>query len=73
MGNPHEMTILQLAQAIKKMSGSSNEIVYQDLPEDDPKVRRPDISRAQEVLEWQPQVSFEDGIERTLAYFKKVV
>jgi dTDP-glucose 4,6-dehydratase len=71
LGNPHEMTILQLAERIKKMTGSASEIVFKPLPVDDPQVRQPDISRAREQLGWQPQVPFEEGLARTVDYFKE--
>jgi dTDP-glucose 4,6-dehydratase len=66
IGNPNEMTLLELAEAIQRMTGTTSEIVFEGLPIDDPKVRRPDISRAREVLSWEPQVSLEDGLARTL-------
>jgi dTDP-glucose 4,6-dehydratase len=66
IGNPNEMTLLELAEAIQRMTGTTSEIVFEGLPIDDPKVRRPDIGRAREVLGWDPQVSLEDGLARTL-------
>ncbi|MBM3814815.1 MAG: NAD-dependent epimerase/dehydratase family protein, partial [Acidimicrobiia bacterium] len=73
LGNPHEMTILQFAEAIKRLTGSKVEIKFEDLPLDDPKVRRPDISKAGEVLGWTPTVSFEEGIQRTIGYFQQTL
>ena len=73
IGNPHEMTIEQIARAIIEISGSRSQIVYRPLPEDDPKVRRPDITRARTLLGWEPQVSLEDGLQKTLAYFRTKV
>lgn len=70
IGNPAEMTILQFAEVIRRVTGSASEIVFRDLPEDDPKVRRPDISRARRLLGWEPQVSLEEGITRTIEYFR---
>lgn len=70
IGNPAEMTILQFAEAILRVTGSESKIVYRDLPADDPKVRQPDITLAKKLLEWEPQVSFEDGIKRTVDYFR---
>jgi dTDP-glucose 4,6-dehydratase len=73
IGNPQEMTIEQIARAIIRLTGSSSKIVYRPLPEDDPKVRQPDITRARKLLGWEPKVSLEDGLTRTLAYFKKKI
>lgn len=70
IGNPSEVTILQFAEAILELTGSEAGLVFDELPSDDPKVRRPDISRAKEVLGWEPGVSFEEGIRKTLAYFR---
>ena len=71
IGNPEEYSVLELASMVKELTGSSSDIVFKPLPEDDPKVRRPDIKRAREVLGWQPRVSVEDGLKRTIAYFKE--
>ena len=73
IGNPHEMTIEQIARAIIEISGSKSRIVYRPLPEDDPKVRRPDITRARTLLGWEPKVSLEEGLQKTLEYFKTKV
>ena len=70
LGNPHEMTILQLAQTIKKATASPSDIVFKPLPVDDPRVRQPDITRAKTILNWQPQVSLEEGLTRTVEYFR---
>jgi len=70
IGNPREMSVGELAETILKLSGSSSKIVYQDLPEDNPKVRQPDISLARKVLGWNPEVEVEDGLRRTLEYFR---
>jgi dTDP-glucose 4,6-dehydratase len=70
LGNPHEMTILQLALAIKKITGSSAEIEFKPLPVDDPRVRQPDITRALTILQWQPEVALEEGLARTIEYFR---
>jgi dTDP-glucose 4,6-dehydratase len=64
LGNPGEFTILELAQTVLRVTGSSSEIVHEALPVDDPKVRQPDITRAQQVLGWEPEVSLEDGLRR---------
>ena len=70
IGNPQEMTILEFAQAILAFTGAECKIAFKDLPVDDPKVRRPDISLAKKLLNWEPKVSLEDGIRDTLAYFQ---
>src|SRR5213080_3873181 len=71
LGNPREMTIKQFADEIIRITGTKSAIEYKPLPEDDPKVRQPDISRAKRVLGWEPGVSFEDGITRTIQYFRE--
>lgn len=70
VGNPLEMSIRSFAEAIARQVGIPLDLVSLPLPEDDPKLRRPDITRAQQMLGWEPQVSFEDGISRTIDYFK---
>jgi len=70
IGNPAEMTILQLAETIRDMTGSKSTIDYKPLPEDDPKVRQPDIGLARELLGWSPKVSLEDGLGKTIEYFR---
>ena len=70
IGNPHEMTVIGLAREIISLTGSRSEIVNNPLPEDDPKVRQPDITRANNILRWKPQVSLTDGLKRTIEYFK---
>ena len=71
VGNPDEHTILEFAEKVLKIIGSDSQIVFKELPVDDPKVRRPDISRAKDVLGWEPVVGLEDGLERTLKYFQQ--
>ncbi len=71
IGNPVEFTIKELAEKVVKMTGSSSKIVYTDLPEDDPKVRRPDISLAKEKLGWEPKVPLDEGLVSTIEFFKK--
>ena len=71
IGNPHEMTIEQIARTIIRMTGSKSQIVYRPLPEDDPKVRQPDITRARSVLGWEPKIAFDQGIRETIEYFRK--
>jgi dTDP-glucose 4,6-dehydratase len=70
LGNPVELTILQFAQLILKLTHSASTIEYRALPEDDPKTRKPDISRAQEVLGWEPRVAVEEGLTRTIAWYR---
>jgi dTDP-glucose 4,6-dehydratase len=66
VGNPEERTLLELAEQIKEMTGSESEIVYEALPVDDPQVRKPDITRAQQILGWEPTVSLDEGLQRTI-------
>ena len=70
LGNPHEMTILEFAEHIRAVTGTRSEIVFQPLPEDDPKQRQPDISKARAILGWEPRVSLADGLRETVAYFR---
>jgi dTDP-glucose 4,6-dehydratase len=70
IGNPHEVTIEQIARTIITLVGSRSRIVYRPLPVDDPKQRRPDITRAQTVLGWQPTIGLEEGLAKTVGYFK---
>src|ERR1700741_256877 len=70
IGNPREMTILQFANKIVQIIGSKSQIINKPLPEDDPKVRRPDVARARRLLGWEPNVDFEFGIRETISYFK---
>ena len=71
IGNPDEYTIVDFAKHIKEITGSNSEIVFEELPEDDPKQRQPDISKAKELLGWQPTVTLEEGLAKTIEYFKK--
>ena len=71
IGNPHEMTLLELAKRIIRLAGSRSEIVFRPLPEDDPKVRQPDISRARALLGWEPRVDVEEGLRLTLDWFRE--
>ena len=71
VGNPDEMSALEFAEMIIKTIGSDSKVVFEELPVDDPKVRRPDISRAKDVLGWEPKVGLGEGLKRTVEYFKK--
>jgi dTDP-glucose 4,6-dehydratase len=71
LGTDDEVTMLQLATRIRDLSGSSSEIVFKPLPEDDPKQRRPDLTRARKLLGWQPQTSLDAGLRKTIAYFRE--
>ncbi len=73
IGNPTEMTILEFAKLILRLTGSQSEIVYKPLPQDDPKARRPDITRAREVLGWEPGVSVEEGLKKTIDWYRSLV
>jgi dTDP-glucose 4,6-dehydratase len=73
LGNPNEMTILEFAQAIQRLTGTSAPIEFCDLPEDDPRRRRPDITKAQTILGWEPVVSLEEGLRETVGYFQSVI
>jgi dTDP-glucose 4,6-dehydratase len=73
LGNPNEVTILEFAQEILKLADSKSQIVYKPLPEDDPKVRRPDISRAKKLLGWEPKIDRREGLQRTMKYFRAKV
>ena len=73
LGNPQEVTVLELAQTIVRLAGSKSTIEFRELPVDDPKQRRPDITRARSLLGWEPRVALEDGLGRTLEYFRSVV
>jgi len=69
LGNPDEFSILELAQKIIDLTGSKSKIIFQALPEDDPMQRKPDISRARELLKWEPEIKLEEGLVKTIAYF----
>ena len=73
IGNPRELTVLEIAKLVLGLTRSSSQITYHPLPADDPKVRRPDISRARALLNWEAQVPLEDALLRTIDYFKKVI
>jgi dTDP-glucose 4,6-dehydratase len=73
IGNPNEMTVLQFAQEIKRLTGSKAPIEFRSLPEDDPKIRRPDITKARTLLHWEPVVPLEEGLTKTIDYFRRVL
>jgi len=73
IGNPAEMTVLQFAETIKRLVGTNAPIEFRPLPVDDPKIRRPDITKARAILHWEPRVPLEEGLQRTIEYFRRVV
>ena len=73
IGNPHEFTILELAEKVIKLTGSKSKIIYKPLPADDPMMRKPDISLAKKELDWSPSVNLDEGLEKTIAFFKSVI
>lgn len=72
LGNPDEKTILELAGLVRKLSNSKSEIIFEDLPQDDPTIRNPDISKAEKILNWKPEVKLEEGLLRTIEYFRSL-
>ena len=73
IGNQDEITMLQLAKEVIQLTGSSSTIVFKDLPEDDPKVRQPDSTRARSILQWSPKIDRREGLKRTIEYFKSQI
>lgn len=73
IGNPGEFTMLELAEKVLRLTGSTSQLVFMPLPQDDPKQRKPDISLAKSALDWEPKVSLEDGLKETVAYFHKLI
>ena len=71
IGNPVEISLLQFAEEVIALTGSKSKIVYEPLPQDDPKQRQPNITKAKEILGWQPTVDRSEGLRRTLEYFKQ--
>jgi dTDP-glucose 4,6-dehydratase len=72
IGNPNEITLKELAEIIIKLTASKSKIIYKELPQDDPKMRRPDITKAKKILKWLPDVQLEDGLRETIKYFKSL-
>ena len=73
LGNPDERTILELAEVILELTGSASDITHEPLPPDDPKVRRPDITKANRQLDWEPDVPLREGLNRSIEYFESVL
>jgi UDP-glucuronate decarboxylase len=73
LGRPGEFTILALAEKILELSGSSSEIIFKELPVDDPRQRKPDITLARDILIWEPEVELEEGLKKTIAYFDEIL
>jgi len=73
LGNPDEFTVLEFARIVLEITGSSSRIIHQPLPVDDPRVRRPDITKAQNILNWKPKVSLKEGIKKTVPYFQEKI
>jgi UDP-glucuronate decarboxylase len=73
IGNPGEFSMLELAEKVIQMTGTTSKIVFQDLPQDDPKQRKPDIAKAKELLDWEPTIRLEEGLQKTIDYFRSVV
>jgi dTDP-glucose 4,6-dehydratase len=73
LGNPREMTMVEFAEAVRAAAGGGGKLVHRPLPQSDPKQRKPDITRARELLGWEPKVKLEDGLRETIAYFRSVV
>ena len=72
LGNPQELTILEFAECIRRLTGTRSEIAFRPLPEDDPRQRRPDIAKARRLLGWEPRIALEDGLRETVAYFQNL-
>jgi dTDP-glucose 4,6-dehydratase len=71
LGNPHEMSLLELAKRVLRLTGARSEIVFRPLPVDDPKVRQPDITRARTQLAWEPLIDVDEGLRRTIDWFRE--
>ena len=73
LGNPGEFTVRELAEHVIDLTGSPSKLVFKPLPQDDPRQRKPDISKAKSLLNWQPEVKLDEGLKRTIAYFEKLL
>ncbi len=73
LGNPEEIKIIDLAKLIIEITGSKSEIIYKELPEDDPPARKPDIDKAKKIIDWQPKIGLKEGLKKTIDYFKKMI
>ena len=73
IGNPGEFSMLELAEKVIQMTGTTSKIVFQDLPQDDPKQRKPDIAKAKQLLNWEPTIRLEEGLQKTIDYFRSIV
>jgi UDP-glucuronate decarboxylase len=73
IGNPGEFSMLELAEKVIQMTGTASKIVFQDLPQDDPKQRKPDIAKAKQLLDWEPTIRLEEGLQKTIDYFRSIV
>jgi UDP-glucuronate decarboxylase len=73
LGNPYEFTMNELAEKVIALTNSKSKIVYKPLPEDDPKQRQPEISKAKELLGWEPKIQLEEGLKKTISYFEKSI
>jgi dTDP-glucose 4,6-dehydratase len=72
IGNPHELTVLDIAKTVLRLTNSCSTITHHPLPIDDPKVRRPNIEKAKTLLKWEPQITLEQGLEKTITYFRSL-
>jgi len=73
LGNPGEFTMKQLAETVLELTGSKSKIEHRPLPQDDPRQRQPDISKAKAILDWQPTIQLKEGVTRTIAYFDELL
>jgi len=73
LGNPSEISMIELADRVKRLTGSRSKIVHRELPQDDPTQRKPDITKARTHLDWEPRVPLEDGLNETVGYFRKLL
>jgi UDP-glucuronate decarboxylase len=73
LGNPNEFTMLELAEQVIRLTGSKSKLRFEPLPQDDPKQRQPDISKAKRILDWEPKIQLNEGLDLTIRYFKSVL